>query len=147
MSRATPRLLVAGVLVAGAAACTDGLGDGQGTYVLRTVGDSTVPFVMSVGGGEQIVFLGDTIALDGRGNAVETSVERVDLAGTAPIIVPTTTNRRYVVRGNAVFVQFVCPPNALCAAAGPEKLAFVSGGLATTTGPFGLGTAFFERVR
>ena len=143
-----PRRFALAILVAVAAACGDPAGSERGTYVLRTVGDSTVPFVSYDGGTYRYFEVADTIALDGRGGAREVSVTRTEYTGQSPLTSTYATPRRYSMRGDTVDFVFTCPPDAACVLqlAGYE---LVTGGMATyaldPTRP--ITTSFFERVR
>lgn len=146
--RHLPARAVALALVFALAACDDPAGSERGTYVLRTVGDSTVPFVSYDGGTYRYVEVADTIALDGRGGAREVSVTRTDYTGQPALTNTYATPRRYSMRGDTVDFVFTCPPYAACVLqlAGYE---LVTGGMATfaldPTRP--IAASFFERIR
>ena len=145
-----PRLLPLLALVTSlaAAACDDPAGSERGVYVLRTVGDSTVPFVSVNGGTYRFIQLGDTITLDGRGDAREATATRMEYDGSAPSVSAYATTRRYTMRGDTVEFVFVCPPGAACI----QQLAgyvLVTGGMATfSLDPrYPVPTSFFERIQ
>ena len=143
------RPVVIAALLGAAAACTDSTGSERGTYVLRTVGDSTIPFATYDVGTTRSIELGDTITLDGRGGARESLVWRLESAGQPPSTSSRVTTSRYAMRGDTVAFVLTCPSNAPCLIPvyGYE---LVSGGMATfplEAGNPALVTSFFERIR
>ena len=143
-------LLVLTFTAALAAGCSDGsFGSERGVYVLRTVGDSTVPFVAyDGGGGYRLITLADTIALDGRGGAREVSVSRIETTGQPGTNSSYAAPRRYSMRGDTVEFVFTCPPGAACV----QQLAgyeLVTGGMATfpLNPGYAVPTSFYERIR
>ena len=147
MTAALYRVVLA-TLVALAVACDAPAGSERGVYVLRTVGDSTVPFVSYDGGTYRYFEVADTITLDGRGGAREVGVTRTQYTGQPALTSTYATPRRYSMRGDTVDFVFTCPPGAACVLqlAGYE---LVTGGMATfaldPTRP--IVTSFFERIR
>lgn len=141
--------LVLPIVLALAAACADPAGSERGTYVLRTVGDSTVPFATYDVGTTRSIELGDTISLDGRGGSRESIAWRLESAGQAPSTSSSVTTRRYSMRGDTVEFVFTCPGDAPCLLPlyGYE---LVAGGIATfplqPANPANR-TSFFERIR
>lgn len=145
-----PLLPLALALATVVAACEDPAGSERGVYVLRTVGDSTVPFVsFDPGTGSfRQVYVADTITLDGRGNSREASAYRVETPGQPDenrLYVGTT---RYRLRGDTVTFVFTCPPGVDCI--GPQVgYRLVTGGIATYSlqpaNP-SIKTSFFERI-
>lgn len=133
-------------LAAVAVACADPAGSERGTYVLRTVGDSTVPFVEYEYGGSRTIEIADTISLDGRGGAREVSVSRTESAGQPGLTSVFAAPRRYAMRGDTVAFVYSCPPGAACVnpLVGYE---LVPGGLATFPLQQGVPISFFERIR
>ena len=131
-----------------AAACDDPAGNERGAYVLRTVGDSTLPFVSYDGGTYRYFEIADTIALDGRGGAREVSVTRMESTGQPGQNGVYAATRRYSMRGDTVEFVFTCPPGASCVRqlAGYE---LVTGGMATFAldPQYPVATSFFERIR
>lgn len=142
------RLLAIAALLVTAGSCADGPGpDAMGTYVLRTVGDSTVPFVRYATGSDRVVLLADTLQLDGRGGSTATLVERDTYAGQPTIVVPTTIQGRYVTHADTVLITFGCPPNAACAVLGPARYLGIAGGMSTYAGPIAGMLSVYERIR
>ena len=143
-------LTVALALLAGAgAACGSDLQtDETGTYVLRTIGDSTVPFAQYSSPGYTSVLLADTLTLDGRGGLASTSVTRDSRPGAADTTVRYMGTGRYARRGDLLYYSFTCPPNALCAYI-PTAYRLVAGGLRTVVidRRYPSPTSVFERIR
>lgn len=109
---------VALVLLAAAVACSDSPGliaDEAGTYVLRTVGDSSVPFVQYASNGYESDVLADTLVLDGRGSYTAVYVSRITQPGQESTVQRSVAHETYTRRGNVLSLSFRCPPNALCA--------------------------------
>lgn len=143
-----PLALALTVVVAAVAACDDGAGSERGVYVLRTVGDSTVPFDQYEAGDYRVITVADTIVLDGRGGSRETSVSRIETANQPGTNSSYSAPRRYAMRGDTVEFVYTCPPGAACVLqlAGYE---LVTGGMATFAlyPQYPIAVSFFERVR
>lgn len=142
------RSFVLVALLVSTAACAESSGpEAAGTYVLRTVGDSTVPFVMYASGSDRVVLLADTLELDGRGGSTVSVVERDTYAGQPTVVVPTTIEGRYVTHADTVLITFGCPPNALCAVSGPARYLGIAGGISTHDGPIAGPLSIYQRIR
>lgn len=137
------------LLAAALVACGDGAaGAERGTYVLRTVGDSTIPFVEYAQPGNQTTLVADTIALDGRGGARRVTVLSQEWTGTPPTTYRTAYDVRYSMRRDTVEFVFVCPPGASCV----RQLAgyrLTTGGISTFAldPQYPVAVSVFERVR
>lgn len=138
------------LLAAAGVACSDDPGliaDETGVYVLRTVGDSTLPLVQYTVGGYESVLLADTLALDGRGTYTGTAVYRVTEPGQPPTVSRLVLQDRYTRRGNILSLAFRCPPNALCARPLVGYILVPSGIHTYSLDPqFPQPVSFFERV-
>ena len=140
---------VALVLLAAAAACgKDYETDETGTYVLRTVGDSTLPFTQYASPDYSSVLLADTLTLDGRGGLTYTSAMRDSRPSAADTTIQYRGTGRYSRRGDLLYYSFTCPPNALCANI-PTAYQLVAGGLRTVVidPRYQVPTSVFERIR
>ena len=146
--RRFPPLLLALALMAGTA-CDDPAGSERGVYVLRTVGDSTVPYVSYDPGSFRDLVVADTMGLDGRGNLREVSAYRVETPGQPDVNSVYVRRSRYTMHGDTLTFVGTCPPGVDCI--GPMVgYTLVSGGIATyslqPSNP-SIKTSFFERIR
>ncbi len=87
----------------------------KGTWVLRTVGDSTVPFTTLSAPGLQLRQVADTMVVDGAGNA-----NFVDVVSQVQTGSPTQTfvsqyTYGYTQRGDSVYFSVPCSPGDMCA--------------------------------
>lgn len=137
------------LLTAACAACLDGsVRDEAGTYVLRTVGDSTVPFARYQSGDYRIITVADTIVLDGEDGARESSVARIETSTNPGTDYFSNGASRYAMRGDTVEFVFTCPPNAMCASPG-VGYKLVAGGMVTfpLDRSNAVATSRFEKIR
>src|SRR5690348_11205759 len=123
----TIALSLAAILVA---ACSEQSPVERGVYVLRTVGDSTLPFVNYDGGSYRFIALADTMDLDGKGASREVSVTRIETTGAAPSYGAMEVDRRYRMYGDTIVFISGCLSDSTCAA---QRAGYklVSGGLGT----------------
>lgn len=141
-------LWIALLLGAAAAACAgDSPPDEAGTYVLRTVGDSTVPFVAVASPLYRQVVVAETLTVDGHGGLVMAHVETDTWPGQPATTYRIVRDGRYRRFADELRYLFNCPPTAACLAAAAEYR-LVGGGLKTVNLAAGDTTPvrFFERI-
>lgn len=124
MRRARKHASIAGSLVAALAfagattGCSGGPiappNGGQGVYVLLSVGDSTLPYVLYTTPTTTARELADTLVLDGHGHAAQTMIDEIDSTGSStPRMERNTSSMTYEVRSDSLYFDFTCPPNAM----------------------------------
>jgi len=145
-SLARPALFL---LTAVSAACADGTGtDEAGTYVLRTVGDSTLPYVAVAEPFLRQIVVAETLTVDGHGGLTMSHVESDTWPGQWPTTIRIVTAGRYRRFGNQVRYVFACPLNALCAVV-PSAYRLSGSGLTTVNlvASDTMPVRFYERIR
>jgi hypothetical protein len=88
----------------------------EGTYVLRSVNEQTVPVVENVTGQLRLTLLADTLHGDGRGHYTETIAAEMDsIGGAFRLTTDTPQSGEYEVRNDTVRFVVHCPMGAFCA--------------------------------
>ena len=92
----------------------------QGRYVLLSVGDSTLPYVLYSTTDYDARRVADTLVIDGRGHAAETTVLSFDSTmGRGSSRQSYRSSMTYVQRFDSLYFAFDCPPNAMVVCALP----------------------------
>jgi hypothetical protein len=91
----------------------------RGTFVLRTVAGAPLPADVSSQTDYQITLLADTLRFDGQGLAKMGRTERVQHSTAAPIVDHSTADFAVRIVGDAIYLDFLCPPGADCFSSGP----------------------------
>jgi len=87
----------------------------EGTYVLRSVNEQTVPVVENVTGQLRLTLLADTLHTDGRGHYTETIATEMDsIGGAFRLTTDAPQSGEYEVRNDTVRFVVHCPMGAFC---------------------------------
>ena len=91
----------------------------HGAFVLRTVNGGPLPAEVSTQPTYQVTLLADTLRFDGKELAKRGRTERLQSSTSAPEVVHFSSDYRVRIDGEAIYLYFVCPPNANCTTNGP----------------------------
>lgn len=91
----------------------------RGTFILRTVNGASLPADVSSRTDYRVTLLADTLQFDGQGLAKMGRTDVVQHSSSAPIVEHSTAHFAVRIVGEAIYLDFICPPGADCFSSGP----------------------------